>query len=161
LSEHDGCGDFFELAIGHLDRMPSVNKYQRYRQKCLREGRCAHCGKPCAPYLECDDRRTYKKINRIMRRLVECGFAERVRPGVIKVTPDGQFAPMVMKRSGADHDKRLWPRIADMPVSVDALVHAAVLDVAHASANRIFTEAQVEARIADIRCTYSKRRRAP
>lgn len=37
------------------------NKYQRYRQKCISEGRCPHCGKPCAPYYECEERREYKR----------------------------------------------------------------------------------------------------
>lgn len=38
-----------------------MNKHQRYRQKCISEGRCPHCGKPCAPYYTCEERRNYKK----------------------------------------------------------------------------------------------------
>lgn len=40
-----------------------TDKQKRYRQKCISEGRCPHCGKPCAPYYECDTRRLYKKKN--------------------------------------------------------------------------------------------------
>lgn len=37
-----------------------MNKFQRRYEKCKREGRCPHCGKPCAPYFECAERRAYK-----------------------------------------------------------------------------------------------------
>jgi hypothetical protein len=36
-------------------------KSNNYRQRCRLDGRCPHCGKPCAPYAECADRREYKR----------------------------------------------------------------------------------------------------
>ena len=143
--------------------MPPVNKYQRYRQKCLREGRCPHCGKPCAPYAECDDRRKTKNVYRVAKRFVAAGMVsarkgERGRVWWKLTNSDPSLMP-VSKVSGRDGDKRFWPKIADTPVSVEALVHAAALDVAHASSNETFTEAHVETRIGEIRATYSKRRR--
>jgi hypothetical protein len=39
----------------------SENKQTRYRRKIREQGRCAHCGKPCAPYAECAERRAYKR----------------------------------------------------------------------------------------------------
>lgn len=39
-----------------------MNKHQRYREKCISEGRCPHCGKPCAPFHECYERRFYKRF---------------------------------------------------------------------------------------------------
>lgn len=32
---------------------------QRYAKRATADGRCAHCGKPCAPYTICEDRRAY------------------------------------------------------------------------------------------------------
>lgn len=40
------------------------DKHKRYRQKCISEDRCPHCGKPCAPYYECEERRKYKRLSR-------------------------------------------------------------------------------------------------
>lgn len=37
-----------------------LNKWQRRYRKLRKEGRCWHCGKPCAPWYECEDRRKYK-----------------------------------------------------------------------------------------------------
>ena len=37
------------------------DKYQRRRQKLAAEGCCPHCGKPCAPFVECEERRAYKR----------------------------------------------------------------------------------------------------
>ena len=51
-----------------------VDKQKRYRQKCALEGRCPHCGQPCAPYYECDERRAYKKSNTTLRYLVKLGI---------------------------------------------------------------------------------------
>lgn len=47
----------------------SVNKSQRYRAKRKAEGRCPHCGEPCAPYYECEERRAYKNARGRARRL--------------------------------------------------------------------------------------------
>ncbi len=42
----------------------NMNKHKRYRQKCIRDGRCPHCGKSCAPFYECEERRKYKRLSR-------------------------------------------------------------------------------------------------
>lgn len=34
-----------------------MTKGQRYRLKCIQEGRCDHCGQPCAPFAKCEVRR--------------------------------------------------------------------------------------------------------
>jgi hypothetical protein len=58
-------------------------KYSRYRQKCITEGRCPHCGKPCAPFFECPQRRVNKLFNRNLREMVKRGEIKVVseRPG--------------------------------------------------------------------------------
>jgi|SRR6266700_7786220 len=40
------------------------NKQAKYRRKCLIEGRCTHCGKPCAPYSTCEKRRESSRNRR-------------------------------------------------------------------------------------------------
>jgi hypothetical protein len=44
-----------------------MNKSQRYRARMKKEGRCPHCGKPCAPFFECEERRAYKNAQRRAR----------------------------------------------------------------------------------------------
>ena len=60
-----------------------MDKQQRYRQKCISEGRCPHCGKPCAPYYECEVRRLYKSFDYTLTRLVLEGKVEKrkISPG--------------------------------------------------------------------------------
>lgn len=41
-----------------------MNKQKTYRQKRISEGKCPHCGKSCAPFYECEERREYKRISR-------------------------------------------------------------------------------------------------
>lgn len=38
-------------------------KNAAYRRRCREEGRCAHCGRPCYPYAECEERRAYRSAN--------------------------------------------------------------------------------------------------
>ena len=38
-----------------------MNKYEKYRRSCVQRGLCPHCGKPCAPFFECAERRAYKR----------------------------------------------------------------------------------------------------
>lgn len=49
------------------------NKYSRYRQKCISEGGCPHCGKPCAPFFECAERRAFKLMGLYLRKLIKDG----------------------------------------------------------------------------------------
>ena len=58
-----------------------MNKHQRYRSRCRREGRCPHCGKPALPYAECADRRFYKRMNAALRRMVAWGMVRQVEGG--------------------------------------------------------------------------------
>lgn len=54
-----------------------LNKYQRRRRKLVASGRCPHCGKECAPFYECADRRTYKGLCRELQRLVKAGLIKK------------------------------------------------------------------------------------
>lgn len=48
---------------GRTPRTPLLtpNKFVTYRLKCAADRRCPHCGKPCGPYYECEERRAYKR----------------------------------------------------------------------------------------------------
>ena len=46
---------------------PKVSKYQKnlnYRRRCQAKGLCPHCGKPCAPFFECETRREQRAVRR-------------------------------------------------------------------------------------------------
>ena len=61
------------------------NKQKRYKEKLISEGRCPHCGVPCAPFVECEERRAYKSRKAKEKTLVH-------------------------KKSGKPGDKRFLPR---------------------------------------------------
>jgi hypothetical protein len=42
--------------------VPPKDKHARWRLKCRLQGRCTHCGKPCAPYATCQERRDYNRM---------------------------------------------------------------------------------------------------
>ncbi len=45
----------------------TIDKYDRhkaYRERSRVKGRCPHCGKFCAPYYECEERREKKRVAR-------------------------------------------------------------------------------------------------
>lgn len=41
---------------------PWMTNQQRYRLKAKASGCCPHCGKPCAPYLTCEERRESERL---------------------------------------------------------------------------------------------------
>jgi len=65
-----------------------LTKEARYILKCRAEGRCPHCGKPCAPYKQCEERREYERA-----RAVD-GRARRwsLKPQKHTKTPFGMIA---------------------------------------------------------------------
>ena len=60
------------------------DKQARYRRKMYLEGKCPHCGKLCAPYSECQERRNSKRIAHVLGRLVKLGELIRVSRGVYR-----------------------------------------------------------------------------
>jgi hypothetical protein len=52
---------------------PARDKYSNYRKRMVSEGRCPHCGKPCAPFYECAERRGKKQFARVLRELIKEG----------------------------------------------------------------------------------------
>jgi len=58
------------------------DKWQRYRVKLVAAGRCPHCGKPCAPYRECEERRQ-KKAEYVKKR------RQRLNPNYTPYRPIG------------------------------------------------------------------------
>lgn len=61
-------------------------KYSRRAHKCESEGRCPHCGKPCAPFFACKERRESQRMSRILREMVNEGLVEIVSEGGGKKT---------------------------------------------------------------------------
>ena len=65
-------------------------KQQRYRRRNILCGLCPHCGKPCAPYYECDDRRLKHGFDRALRELIKIGMVGK--------TEDGRFYSITAER---------------------------------------------------------------
>lgn len=42
-------------------------KQVKWQQQRIREGRCPHCGQPCAPYYECEERRAAKRARYVTK----------------------------------------------------------------------------------------------
>lgn len=67
--------------------LPPKDKFARYRQKQLKMGNCPHCGKTCAPYAECPERRTYKAISMALSTLVRVGKIQKIKRGLYQKLP--------------------------------------------------------------------------
>lgn len=104
-----------------------MDKYQRYKQKCVSEGRCPHCGKPCAPYYECDERRAYKKSDRALQSLVNLGIVTKTRQSNGQNTYRGVASPpkLIGRQRGyviKSIDCRHLPRIRKKYFNVKNLI---------------------------------------
>ena len=73
---------------GRKRALGAPNKHQRYRQKCITEGRCPHCGEPCAPFYECFKRRIGKLIGGELNRLVRINVLQKISRGVFRKAGD-------------------------------------------------------------------------
>lgn len=133
-----------------------MDKHQRYRRKCMAEGRCPHCGKPCAPYAECEERRTYKRISVALRRMHSVGLVKRVKRGVYKGTPKEQFAVFVTKVSGRKGDRRFLPKLGAKPTNPEELIMELAVSLARKNPDRTITIRQVEEAFGKERLRISK-----
>lgn len=122
-------------------------KNARYRLKCISEGRCPHCGKPCAPYSVCASRRLYKKVMRMIRRMTEAGALIKVGN---RYSRGSGANPYTYRTS--DGDRRLLPRIGRKPAD-DAAVTSVCLDIIRERGGPM-TETEIAAE-------YAKRVRTP
>ena len=53
-----------EAVPGQHVLMTRPDKHKRYRLKMQALGRCPHCGRPCAPFAECAERREAVRLRR-------------------------------------------------------------------------------------------------
>ncbi len=107
-------------------RQPSKNpprestKHSRYRQKCKEEGRCPHCGKPCAPYHECEERHKAKTEGKVTRRRSGGPNDTRHLPrpkGKAKSEADCQTCYLFIDRRQALWDFEVCQRACDGAIS--------------------------------------------
>ena len=85
-----------------------MDKYTKYRLRNVTAGKCPHCGKPCAPFYECETRRFAKRLSHALRRLEKAEIVRR--------EPEGGWifvkeAPLKTRRSGDPKDGRGLPRL--------------------------------------------------
>lgn len=95
-----------------------MNKYDRYRQKQNEKGHCPHCGKPCAPYYECKERREKKNFRRLLNHMEKVGIIikKQVNPWEKALYQSNSIVPILPERTrhgymNHEGDRRLWPRI--------------------------------------------------
>ena len=88
-----------------------MNKQDKYRQNQIKKGCCPHCGKPCTPYYECEERRTCKNFGHNLSHMVKIGLI--LRSGKLyKVNPDeSTFPKRAMGYRTKEEDRRRWPRL--------------------------------------------------
>lgn len=127
-------------------------KQKAYRARCVGAGRCPHCGEPCAPYAECERRRFYKRIQRVLRRGVQFGTFEKTPRGY-KILDQSKEIPS--KASGREGDRRKWPKIGDKPVDPEKLIHEVAREIAIKQG--VVTEEQVELGIGAMRTRFFSR----
>jgi len=100
-----------------------MDKYQKYRKKMVGAGRCPHCGKTCAPYYECEDRRAYKKSNIALQNMVKVGML------FCKKQPDGtnlyklkNSDIRIVSHKTSDNDRRNLPRLGKKYINAKKMI---------------------------------------
>lgn len=134
------------------------DKCSRWRRRMAEQGRCPHCGKPCAPYYECHNRRFSKRINRVLLILEDCGALRREWKGrghSVLWLSAGKDSGYVGKVSGRSGDKRLLPKIRDKPQTDEDLesIFIAILR----DAGKPMTEQEISTEFAKQRLSKSRR----
>lgn len=138
-----------------------MTKQQRYRRKCLSDGRCPHCGEPCAPYYECEDRRRTKRIHRLFSRASAIGAITKIKKlngGVtwkFDANAEKKRWPLE-KASGRKGDRRVLPRLGDKPTRATSLILWLAKDIASRNGGLV-TEDQVSRAFAAVRVRHSGR----
>ncbi len=64
-----------------LDQIPS-DKQARYGLSNRLAGRCPHCGKPCSPYGECEQRRVLKRVSAMLHKMARLGLIAKIGPSL-------------------------------------------------------------------------------
>lgn len=109
-----------------MNLFPKMDKHKRYRLKCISEGLCPHCGKPCAPYYECDDRRFYRKSNRTLNDLVKLGFLEKTNKNGRNFFKRSNKSIKIEGRSKGYYTKpddiRHLPRVGKKYIDIERLI---------------------------------------
>ena len=98
-----------------------MNKYQRYRLKNTAQGRCPHCGKSCAPYYECEDRRLNKKVYRTLNRMVLSGELTQEGDLYKKEKHEPWIKIRCLSYNTKLEDRRNLPRIGKQYVDLETI----------------------------------------
>ena len=98
-------------------------KQRRYRQRLVAQGKCPHCGKPCAPYYECGERRFYRQINYMLRRGIQAGRFKIWYDGDTMMIGMGDETKNVTSYARTkDDDRRLLPRFGKRPAETEDII---------------------------------------
>ena len=133
------------------------HKQRSYRRRSIAAGKCPHCGKQSAPFYECQDRRTYKKIFRILARGAKVGAVVKIKSKGrttwrFPLNPAAWPAERPLKKR---RDKRLLPKFGDKPFKYEKLI--VELAVLRRKRQRTFTEAEIARDFAALRISASSK----
>lgn len=135
-----------------------MDKNKRWQQKQVESGRCPHCGKPCAPFYECWERRESKKLNRLLKRWVACGFLGKRKDGhwsIYWVIDQSKSEDIVTYKKSED-DCRDLPRIGKQYFDFDE-IFVTVLE----KEGRPMTEKEILDQSLKVMTAIKKSRREP
>lgn len=132
---------------------------KRYKAKAIAEGRCPHCGDPCAPYFYCERRRLVHRIYVSMRRAIAAGVVKKIDNGKGRRASwkflGREYGWPSSRASGRKGDKRLWPRMDDKPVRANSVIRTLALLIAKQHGGFV-TEDQISAAYVKTRRLHSK-----
>lgn len=124
-----------------------MDKHTRYRNKNVAEGRCPHCGKSCAPYYECEDRRFYKRSYRILQELVKKGILKRRISATNTVWYKGSNKSIKLEGRAKGYfisldDRRYLPRIGKKYIDMKAIIEDTIKNQ-----KGVFTEDEIHEQV--------------
>ena len=106
----------------HDDSLPKISKQIRYRQKNIAQGKCPHCGKPCSPFYECEDRRNIKKLQGMLRRMAKSGIIEmKSLQGKPTIYKSLDLTKSITEYKTNDGDSRKFPRVGKQYIDISEL----------------------------------------
>lgn len=83
-----------------------------YKRRLVEQGKCTHCGKPCAPYRECQERREYKN------------FLRRQKSKFHRTASDGMKQPRGETRPWTDEQDAMVRKMVAGGTSFSSVVEA-------------------------------------
>lgn len=116
-----------------------MDKYKRYRQKMISQGRCPKCGTESFPFHYCQKHRMVSNLNRALRQLLKLGVVVQNEQGEYKATGQEFIG---VQYNIKENDRRKLPRFNYKPMD-DKFIEQAIFD-ALTEAQRPLSDKDIE-----------------